>query len=100
MAHAGDVKNAKATSSIFINLGGGPSHMDTFDPKPNSPTEYRSEFNAIQTNVSGIEISEHLPRLAQQMDKFSILRGVTHSLAAHELGSLYINTGNRPIPSI
>lgn len=101
MAAAGEVKNeAKAKSAIFINLGGGPSHMDTFDLKPNAPSEYRGEFNPIQTNVSGIEISEHLPKLAQQMDKFAILRGVTHTLAAHELGSLYVNTGNRPIPSI
>jgi hypothetical protein len=100
LAHAGEVKQAKATSAIFINLGGGPSHMDTFDLKPNAPSEYRGEFNPIQTNVTGIEISEHLPKLAQQMDKFAILRGVSHSLAAHELGSQYVNTGNRPIPSI
>ncbi len=101
LSHAGEVKkDAKATSAIFINLGGGPSHMDTFDLKPNAPTEFRGEFNPIQTNVSGIEISEHLPKLAQQMDKFAILRGVTHTLAAHELGSQYVNTGNRPIPSI
>ncbi|RLS45727.1 MAG: DUF1501 domain-containing protein, partial [Planctomycetota bacterium] len=101
LSHAGEVKKeAKATSAIFINLGGGPSHMDTFDLKPNAPAEFRGEFNPIQTNVSGIEISEHLPKLAQQMDKFAILRGVTHTLAAHELGSQYVNTGNRPIPSI
>jgi hypothetical protein len=99
-AAADEVKNAKAQAAIFINLGGGPSHMDTFDLKPNAPSEFRGEFNPIQTNVSGIEISEHLPKLAQQMDKFAILRGVSHSLAAHELGSLYVNTGNRPIPSI
>src|SRR5688572_302219 len=92
LAHAGEVKQAKATSAIFINLAGGPSHMDTFDLKPNSPSEYRGEFSPIQTNVSGIEISEHLPKLAQQMDKFAILRGVSHSLAAHELGSQYVNT--------
>lgn len=100
LVHAGDVKSAKATSAIFINLAGGPSHMDTFDPKPNAPSEYRGSFDAIKTNVEGIDISEHLPKLAQQMDKFAILRGVTHSLAAHELGSLYVNSGNRPIPSI
>ena len=100
LSHAGEIKQAKATSAIFINLAGGPSHMDTFDLKPDAPSEYRGEFNPIQTNVSGIEISEHLPKLAQQMDKFAILRGVSHSLAAHELGSEYVNTGNRPLPSI
>lgn len=100
MSAAGEVKSTKATSAIFINLSGGPSHMDTFDLKPNAPSEYRGEFNPIPTNVSGLEISEHLPKLAQQADKFALLRGVTHSLAAHELGSLYVHTGNRPLPSI
>eukprot|EP00456_Euglypha_rotunda_P027712 TRINITY_DN220_c0_g1_i6.p1 TRINITY_DN220_c0_g1~~TRINITY_DN220_c0_g1_i6.p1 ORF type:complete len:433 (+),score=106.31 TRINITY_DN220_c0_g1_i6:677-1975(+) len=99
-AAADEVKQAKAKAAIFINLGGGPSHMDTFDLKPDAPSEYRGEFTPIQTNVSGIEISDQLPKLAKQMDKFAILRGVSHSLAAHELGSLYVNTGNRPIPSI
>jgi hypothetical protein len=74
--------------------------MDTFDLKPDAPAEYRGEFNPIQTNVPGIHICEHLPKLAQCMDKFTILRGVTHSLAAHELGSEYVNTGNRPLPSL
>jgi hypothetical protein len=74
--------------------------MDTFDMKPNSPAEYRGEFNPIATSVSGIEISEHLPKLALNADKFTILRGVTHSLGAHELGQEYINTGSRPLPSL
>lgn len=99
-AAAGEIASAKATSAIFVNLQGGPSHMDTFDLKPNAPSEYRGEFSPIPTNVSGIEISEHLPKLAQQMDKFAILRGVSHTLAAHDLGSMYVNTGNRPLPSI
>ena len=94
------MKEAKAKSAIFINLQGGPTHMDTFDLKPNSPSEYRGEFNPIQTNVSGIEISEHLPKIAQVMDKFCLLRGVTHTLAAHELGQQYVNTGNKPIASL
>lgn len=100
MASAGELKDRKASSAIFINLAGGPSHMDTFDLKPNAPSEFRGEFNPIQTNVSGLEISEHLPKLAQHADKFALIRGVSHSLAAHELGSLYVNTGNRPLPSI
>ncbi|GAB5440738.1 MAG: DUF1501 domain-containing protein [Fuerstiella sp.] len=91
---------AKAKSAIFINLNGGPSHMDTFDPKPDAPDEYRGEFNPIQTNVPGIYISEHLPKLAGVMDKFCILRGVSHSVAAHQLGTEYVNTGNRPLPSL
>lgn len=101
MASAGSVtRDAKATSAIYIRLGGGPSHMDTFDLKPKASSEYRGEFNPIATSVPGIEISEHLPKLAQCADRFAILRGVSHTLAAHELGSLYMNTGNRPLPSL
>jgi len=87
-------------SAIFINLPGGPSHMDTFDLKPDAPSEYRGTFNPIKTNVPGIEISEHLPKLAKCADKFAILRGVSHTLAAHRLGSEYVNTGNRPLASL
>ena len=89
-----------ARSAIFINLQGGPTHMDTFDLKPESSSEYRGEFNPIQTAIPGIEISEYLPKLASVMDKFVILRGVSHTLAAHRLGSEYVNTGNRPLPSL
>lgn len=101
LASAGDVQPAaKATSAIFVNLPGGPSHMDTFDLKPDSPKEYRGEFNPIQTSVSGIEISEHLPKLASAMQHFTILRGVTHTLGAHRLGQEFVNTGSRPLPSL
>ena len=101
MAHADQLNSgAKAKSAIFINLNGGPSHMDTFDLKPDAPDEYRGEFSPIQTNVPGIYISEHLPKLAQVMDKFCILRGVSHSVAAHQLGTEYVNSGNRPLPSL
>src|SRR5262249_31925759 len=98
---AGDVSAApKAKAAIFINLTGGPSHMDTFDLKPDAPSEVRGKFNPIKTNVPGVEISEHLPNLAKCADKFAIVRGVTHTLGAHELGTEYVNTGSRPIPSL
>ncbi|MFO0821006.1 MAG: DUF1501 domain-containing protein [Pirellulales bacterium] len=100
MSEAGEVKAGQTQSCIFINLGGGPSHMDSFDLKPDAPAEYRGAFNPIKTNASGVEISEHLPKLATCADKFAILRGVTHTLAAHELGTVYVNSGNRPIPSL
>ena len=100
LAEAGEVKNAKAKAAIFINLQGGPTHMDTFDLKPEAPEEYRGEFSPIKTNVDGVEISEHLPKLAQCADKFAVLRGVTHSLGAHELGTQYVNCGNRPLASL
>lgn len=91
---------AKGKAAIFVRLGGGPSHMDTFDLKPDAPDTHRGEFKEIATNVPGVRISEHLPKLAQCADKFAILRGVSHTLAAHELGSIYMGTGNRPLPSL
>ena len=100
MTEAGEVNQPRAKAGIFINLPGGPSHMDTFDLKPDAPKEYRGTFNPIQTNASGIEFCEHLPKLAQCADKFAILRGVTHTLGAHRLGSEYVNTGSRPLPAL
>ena len=100
MAHAGQVTPGRATRAIFIELPGGPSHLDSFDPKPNAPDEIRGSFKAINTNVPGIQVSEHLPKLANVMDKFAILRGVSHTLAAHRLGQQYVNTGSKPIPAL
>jgi hypothetical protein len=100
LVEAGEVDGGAAESAIFINLQGGPSHMDTFDLKPNAPSEFRGTFNPIQTNVPGVEISEHLPNLAKCADKYAILRGVTHTLGAHQLGTEYVNSGNRPLPSL
>ena len=100
LVEAGAVREGGAKSAIFINLPGGPSHMDTFDLKPEAPTEYRGLFNPIETNVPGVEISEHLPKLAQCADKYAILRGVSHTLGAHALGQEYVNTGTRPLPSL
>ena len=100
MAKSGQVGGAKAKAAIFVRLSGGPSHMDTFDIKPNAPETHRGEFKEIKTNVPGMRFSEHLPRMAKVADKFAILRGVSHTLAAHKLGSLYMQTGNRPLPSL
>jgi Protein of unknown function (DUF1501) len=100
MAQAGQLQSGRAERAIFIELPGGPSHLDTFDLKPNAPEEIRGSFKPIPTNVPGIEISEHLPKLAAVMDKFVILRGVSHTLAAHRLGSEYVNTGSKPIPAL
>ena len=69
--------NPSKKSIINIFLSGGPSHLDTFDLKPNAPSEVRGEFRPIATNVPGIEISEHLPKLATLGDKFSIVRSLT-----------------------
>lgn len=92
--------DARGKAAIFVQLAGGPSHIDTFDLKPDAPDATRGEFRPIKTNVRGIEICEHLPRLARCADKYAVLRGVSHTLAAHDLGTKYLNTGNRPLPSL
>ena len=64
MQAAGSPQKPQAQSCILIWLDGGPSHLDTFDPKPDAPSEVRSIFRAIETSASGIQVCEHLPRTA------------------------------------
>src|SRR5690606_16045470 len=99
-AHAGELRDGPAKAATFIHLNGGPSHLDTFDMKPDAPEEYRGTFRPIKTIVPGIQICEHLPRLALCMNKVTLLRGVTHGIADHNLGNEYVNTGTRPVASI
>lgn len=84
-ARAGAIGKAAPSqkSMIVLWLWGGPSHMETFDLKPDAPVEYRGEFRPIPTNVPGIEISEHLPRLAKLADKFAIIRSCHHNSPGH-----------------
>lgn len=69
---------------IMIFLAGGPPHQDMFDMKPQAPREIRGEFSPIRTNVPGIEICEHFPRMAQMMDKFAIIRSLKGCVDRHE----------------
>ncbi len=85
---------------ILLWMGGGPSHIDTFDPKPEATQEIRGPFKAIPTKVSGIQLSEHLPKLAKQMDKFSIIRSVTSPDGTHETATHYLLTGYPFNPAI
>lgn len=96
---AAEVRETKAKAAIVIFLGGGPPHLDTFDMKPHAPAELRGEFKPIGSNVPGISVCEHLPKLAQCADKYAVLR-VSHTQAAHELATNYLSTGNRPVPSL
>jgi uncharacterized protein (DUF1501 family) len=82
---------------IFVWLPGGPPHQDTFDMKPNAPEEYRGAFKPIQTNVTGIQICEHMPRLATIADKYSIIRSVAHTFADHGGGHKRFLTGRDPL---
>ena len=87
----------KAKSVIQIWMWGGPSHLDTFDPKPDAGYDYCGPFDkAIPTNVDGIQISAQLPLLAKQADKYSIIRSMTHGINAHETASYLVQTGRKP----
>jgi hypothetical protein len=90
----------KAESVNVLWCAGGPSHLDTFDPKPDATSDIRGQFNAIETNVSGIRISEHLPNTAKVTDKLAIIRSVTSNIAAHEQASQFMMTGYRPLPTL
>jgi len=81
---------------ILIWMDGGPSHIEMFDPKPDAPAEMRGEFAPIRTAVPGIEISEHLPRLAAIADKYAIIRSVHHNQGNHGAGNHYMMTGAPP----
>ena len=81
-------------SCIFIFLSGGPSHLETFDPKPSAPIEIRGPYDSIPTNVSGIRISELLPQLSRHMDKCTLIRSMTGSEGDHA-GSYVGSGGNQ-----
>ncbi len=80
-ARAGGGSSNKAI--INIHMAGGPSHQDTFDLKPDSPAEFRGEFSPIRTNVPGLDICEHFPKLAQMGDKFAVIRSLTGMISDH-----------------
>ncbi|MDR3229438.1 MAG: DUF1501 domain-containing protein [Puniceicoccales bacterium] len=87
--------NAAAKAVIQIFLDGGPSHLDTFDPKPGASADFTGPWRkAIGTNVTGIQINELLPLSAQQADKFSILRGMSHGNNNHETAAYMMQTGS------
>ena len=91
------VKAAKAKAVIQIWMWGGPCHLDTFDPKPDAGNDFTGPLTKpIETNVSGIRICELLPLLAQQADKYSILRTMTHGINGHETASYMVQTGHKP----
>jgi hypothetical protein len=88
---------ARAKGVIQIWMWGGPSHLDTFDPKPDAGYDYCGPLKKpISTNVDGIQICELLPLLAKQADKYSIIRSMTHGINGHETASYMTQTGHKP----
>jgi uncharacterized protein (DUF1501 family) len=88
---------ATAKAVIQIWMWGGPPHTDTFDPKPDAGPDYTGPLNkAIPTNVDGIQVGQLLPMLAEQADKYAIIRSMTHGVNAHETASYITQTGCKP----
>jgi hypothetical protein len=88
-----------AKRCIFIWMDGGPSHHETFDPKPNAQAEIRGIFDTIPTNVSGVQFSEHVPNVARIMDRLTIVRSISHHDPGHGGGNHYLTTGtSTPTP--
>ncbi len=83
-------------SVIYLFLKGGLSTIDTFDLKPGAPSEFRGDFQGIATNVPGIQVAEHLPLIAKEMDKFSLIRSFAHGNSNHGQADHYMLTGYLP----
>ena len=90
------VGRQKAKSCILLFMWGGPAHQDTWDMKPDAPPEIRGEFSSISTNVPGIYVCEHFPRLARQTDKLCLIRSMTHNNADHTPSTHFLLTGQPP----
>lgn len=88
--------SGRAKSCILLFMWGGPSQIDTFDPKPNAPAEVRGPFQPIPTNVPGIEFSEHVQQLARHADKLCVIRSLTHDDPAHLSSGHTTLTGQLP----
>ena len=87
-----------AKACILIWLDGGPSHLETFDPKPEAPEEVRGPLQTIPTSIPGVHLSECLTNTAQILDKLAIIRSMTSPLGEHNFGTHYLMTGYKPTP--
>ena len=89
-------RRARAKSVIFLHQYGGPSHVDTFDMKPNAPAEVRGEYRPIQTSAPGIMVCDRLPRTAEVMNKVTLIRSIRHEMKNHNSAGYYSLTGFAP----
>jgi hypothetical protein len=92
--------NRRDVNCILMWMQGGPSHIDTFDPKPEAPAEIRGEFGVVDTRLSGVKITEHLPRLAKHLDKYSIIRGCDPKNGSHGVADHLMMSGHKFNPSL
>ena len=95
---ANGARRGRPRSLIVIWLDGGMSHLDTLDCKPEASPEIRGDLRSMRSAVDGVFVSEHLPQLAQRLDRCALLRSVTHGEGNHDRGSHLLLTGQRPSP--
>src|SRR6478609_5132413 len=99
LARAEGRSSPRAVNCIMIWLDGGPSHYETFDPKPDAPSEIRGDLKTITTSVPGIRFCEAIPCLAKAADKFTVVRSICHKDPNHGGGNHYMMTGSpTPVP--
>ncbi len=87
------VASRKKTSVIFLELAGGPTQFETYDPKPEAPREYRGQFDTVATNLPGVQFSEWMPRQAAVADKLTVIRSIHHPSNSHDPSSHLTQTG-------
>lgn len=92
--------NRSNVNCILMWMQGGPSHIDTLDPKPNAPVEIRGEFGVIPTRIPGVQICEHMPLLANQFDKLSLIRGHDPQNGSHGTADHLMMSGHRFNPAL
>ena len=96
LADVGIERQQQADACILVWLDGGPTHYETFDPKPEAPVEIRGEFGTTPTAVPGTHFSEHMVNLAGIFDKYSLIRSIRHDQGNHGAGNHYMMTGAPP----
>src|SRR5947209_8146026 len=89
-------RRPRARSVIFLHQYGGPSHIDTFDMKPDAPAEVRGQYRPMPSSLVGVPICEKLPRMARVMDKVTLVRTVRHEMRNHNSAGYYSLTGVAP----
>jgi hypothetical protein len=99
-AQKATAKARKANAVIMLWLGGGPATIDMWDLKPNAPEGIRGEFKPIDTAAKGVQISEHLPKMAKVMDKATVVRSLHHTIPSHGPATVFMTTGNKPTPAL
>lgn len=99
-SETGAARRGSAVNCILLWMQGGPSHIDTLDPKPDAPVEIRGEFDTIPTRIPGIRVCEHLPLLARQFDKLSLIRGHDPKNGSHGTADHLMMSGHRFNPAM